>query len=218
MQAAFANVEPRARVPRNRESHEVRHRTAGHEEAVRLGGQSQQLDQPPDHLILDDRGRVVELGDLWIHSGGQHIRQHREGAPRADHPAPEPRMDVAGRVGEYIALEFFVDVGRRGRFARRGGAGQPFADVGGHGAPDGALPHGPQVLEHLVHHAVAELAQLLPVPRALGVEAKLRRGPRSGRRRARARGGSRGLPGSSELSHSPLRRSAGLHRMNPTTK
>ena len=84
-------------------------------------------------------------------------------------------MDVAGRVRKHVALEFFVDVSGVCRLARGGSAGQPFAHVGGHGLPDGALPHRTQVLEHLVHHAVAELAELLPPPRALGVEANLRR-------------------------------------------
>jgi len=55
---------------------------------MRLGGEPQQLDQPPDHLILDHRRRVIELGDLRIHSGGQHIRQHREGRPR---PMTQPQ-------------------------------------------------------------------------------------------------------------------------------
>ena len=185
---------------------------------MRLGGESQQLDQPPDHLILHHRRRVIEFGNLWIHSGGQHVRQHREGRPRPDDPAPEARMDVTGRVGKHVALEFFVYIRGGGRLARDGSAGQPLAHVGWHGPPHGALPHRAQVLEHLVHHAVAEQTKLFPAARVGRVEAKLRRGPRNGRRRVRARRGNRGLPGSSGLSHSPLRRSAGLPRMNPTAK
>ena len=142
---------------------------------MRFGGKSQQLDQPPDHLILHDRGRVVELGDLGVHARSEQIGEHRQWRPGADHPAPEARMDVAGRVGQDVALEFFVHVRRRRRFARDARAGQPFAHVGGHGPPHGAFSHRTQVLEHLVHHAVAEQAELFPAACVGRVEANLRR-------------------------------------------
>jgi len=174
LEAALADIEPRAGVAGDRETHEVRHRPAGDEQAVRAPGKSEQLDEPSDHLVLHHGRRVVELGDLGIHPGRQHVGQHAHRCPRPDHPAPEARMDVAGGVGEHVALEFLVDVRRRRRLARRR-AGQPRAHLGRDRPPDGAFPRGPQILEHLVHHAMAELAQLLPLLCALRVEANLRR-------------------------------------------
>ncbi len=140
---------------------------------MRARGKSQQLDEPGNHLVLHDGRRVVELGDLGIHPGRQHVGQHAHRRPRPDYPAPEARMDVAGGVGEYVALEFLVDVRRRRRLARRR-AGQPRVHLSRDPPPHRAFPRGPQILEHIVHHAMAELAQLLPLLCALRVEAKLR--------------------------------------------
>jgi hypothetical protein len=178
-QPILAHVESGARVPRNRQAHEVRHRTAGHEQAMRPGRHSQQLHQPADDLVFHDRGCVVEFGDLRVHPGREHVGEHRHRGPGPDHPAPEAGMDVAGGVGKHIALELVVDVGRRGRRTWRR-TGQPPAHRSGNGAPDRALARGPEVLQHLVHHLVAEQAQLFPPAVALGVEGDLWLGHRPG--------------------------------------
>jgi hypothetical protein len=47
------------------------------------------------------------------------------------------------------------------------------AHVGGHGPPHGTLAGGPQVREHLVHHLMAEPAQLVPPAFVRGVETNL---------------------------------------------
>ena len=67
MEPTLAHVVARARIPRDRETDEVRHRAARDEQAVRARGQSEKLDEPADHLILHDCRRVVEFGDLWVH-------------------------------------------------------------------------------------------------------------------------------------------------------
>ena len=169
--STLAHVEARACVPPP-QADEIGHRAAGHEQPVRTGRQAKQLDEPADHLILHDGGRVVELGDLWVHSRGQHVGQHRERRARADHPAPEAWVNVTRGVGQDIALELFVDGGGCGRLAGHRSR-KPLADLGGHVAPDGTLSRRAEVLEHVIHHLVAQHAQLLPPARVGGVETHL---------------------------------------------
>ena len=146
---------------------------------MRAGRKAEQLDQPADDLVFDDRGRVIELGDLRIHARGEHVGEHGERGAGADHPAPEAWMDVAGGVGQHVALELLIDL-RGGRRVARRGSRQPLAHLGGHRPPDGTLARGPQEFEHLVHHQVAEVAQLVPPAVVGGVERDLRLGHSGG--------------------------------------
>ena len=157
-----ADVEAGARVPRYGQADEIRHRAARDQQSARAGRKPEQLHKPRDHPVLDQSRGVIELGHLRIHSRRQHVGEHPERRAGPDHPAPESRVDVARGVGEDVALELLVHGRRRGGLERQR-LGEPCPHVGRDGAPSRARANRGEIVEHVVHHTVAEGAELVPV-------------------------------------------------------
>ena len=164
LQPLRADVEAGPVVPGHRQAHKVRDGGAAHQQAARAGREAQQLGHPADHLPLHQGRGLIVAGEVRVHPRGQHVGEHREGGPRAHHPAPEAGVDVAGGIGEDVLAELAVH-GRRIGGAAGHGLVQGGAGLGGHGAPYRALAHALEIVQHVVHHAVAERAELAPVGR-----------------------------------------------------
>ncbi len=178
LQPVRPDVEPRPGVPRHREANEVRDGSSAHQQPARLRGEAEQLGHPPDHLSLHQRRRLIVPCEVRVHARRQHVGQHGERRARAHHPAPEAGVDVSVGIGEDVLAELLVDHRRIGGLAR-GGLVQCRACSGGHRLPDRPLAHPLQIVHHVVHHAVAERAELAPVG---GIEGLFR--TRLGRHRA----------------------------------
>src|SRR6266566_2040470 len=115
---------------------------------------------------------LAMLADMLASGMNPQVAEYGERRPRSDHPTPETRMRVAGRVGQDIALECLVH-GLGGRRLARHRPRQTGAHVGGDGTPHGPLAGRTQILEHVVHHAVAERPELLPLACVGGIERDL---------------------------------------------
>ncbi len=83
------------------------------------------------------------------------------------HPAHEARVQVAGRVGLHQALEVVIHC-LRWRWAAGQWLPQFLAQRFWHRLPDGAVPKGRKMIEHIIDHAVSEGAQICPV---IGIKA-----------------------------------------------
>ena len=116
--AQSPHVERRPGLTRHRQAHEVGHGSAAHDEAARRGGETQGLLEPVEDLVLDQAGAVVEAAHVRVHAGRKHLGEGREGRARADHPAPEPRVDVPGGEGQDAIEE--VPVGASSPWPTRG--------------------------------------------------------------------------------------------------
>ena len=95
----------------DREPERARHRSAGNEHAARAG-HPEQLGQPSDDLVLDQRRRLVESAEVRVEPRRQHVGHHPEWRPGAHHPPREARMQVAVRVWQHVLDE--LGVGRVG--------------------------------------------------------------------------------------------------------
>ena len=154
-------------VAGHRQSDQVRGRAAAGQQAAGCSGKAQHLFEPLHHLFLDVVGTVmVQPAGVGIHGSGEEFGKRAGDRARAEDPPPEPWMDVPRRVGQHVLAELFVHLLRRLRVQRKGTAEMGLGLVGDV-LPGWPLPERPQVVEHLVHHAMAERAHGFPI---LGIQ------------------------------------------------
>ena len=137
-------------------------RGAGHQHTRCIGRKPQHLARPGDDLSLHlDRG-VISAAEVGVQPGGKKLSQHAHRVAAAMHPAHEPRVEVAGRIGKDQAAEIRIHILRRGGIARQL-APQFAAHFVGHRTPDRTLPQRLKVVEHVIEHTVTKHAQAGPI-------------------------------------------------------
>ncbi len=159
VRAAFG---PKRRGAGGQDRDQVGHGRAGDEQAAGGGGEAEQLGHPARHLALHlDRG-VVAPAEVGVEPSRQHLGQHARQVAAAVHPAHEPRMAVAHRVGQHLAHEIVMGRGDplpRPRQARAESAARLIV----HRPPDRAVAQALQVVEHVVEHAMRLRAIARPI-------------------------------------------------------
>jgi hypothetical protein len=153
--ALAPHVESCERITRDRQADEVGHRTAAHQQAARVRGESDDLLAPLHDLRLDVVRHVVAAADIRIDDRREKIGYRRERRAVAHEPRPETRVRVADRVRQHQFLE--IGIGRFGaeRLARCR-ALQACDDGVRHRLPDRAFTDGLQVVEAVVDRAVGQ--------------------------------------------------------------
>ena len=156
----------RGPVTRGRQRDQGRRRTPAHQQAhAALGGKPDQLHQPPHGGPLDvDRG-VVAARAARIQRRREKIGDDADGRWRRVHPAEEPRVAVAHRVGQNGRAESLqhglrCDAAGAEWLLYQGGA------LGGtHRVEDGRGAYAGEVVGHEVVRFVGEPAEVLGVER-----------------------------------------------------
>ena len=161
--AEFAHVEPGARMTRDREPEHIRHRAAAHQHAARVTRESHQLGEPGDHLQFDELRRLVESGAMRVHPGGEHVGHHAERRAVPLNPAPEAGMPVSVRERKHVRDEIVVCALGGLRLSRERLGRYRVPNVLGHRLPGTSVPERLQEIEGVVHHAVSEGTEGLPV-------------------------------------------------------
>src|SRR5262245_24434656 len=115
---------------------------------------------------------MIAATHVGIHSGSQHFGHRAQRRTGPDHPAPETRVNVPHRVRENVFLEVPVSpfCAFRQTWYR---APEARSELGRDRAPYGPVAHGSEILQQIIHHAVAQRAKLVPVLRVerfLGLE------------------------------------------------
>ena len=140
---------------------EVGHRAAGDQNAGGFGRHADHLGGPGHHLAFDQHGGVIAAADVGVEAGGDHFGQHSHHIAAAMDPAHEARVGVAGDVSDQ-AFDVLIDFSGFGGCERERKV-QRIAHFGGHFTPGGDVAEIAQVIDHIVHHAMAEGADLLPI-------------------------------------------------------
>ncbi len=117
---------------------------------------------------------MVAAAEIGVQPGRQHFREHADRGAAAMHPAHEAGMNVAGRIGRDEIAELAIDLAEFGRPARQFLA-KPRPHVIGYRLPDRARADRCDMIDHVVEHAMALGADLVPV---LRIERLARLGPR----------------------------------------
>ena len=149
-------------MSRDRESEHVRHRAADDEDAARVGRKTGELREPRDHLMFDERRRVIEAGHVRIERRREHVREHRQRHAAPLNPSPETGMDVAVRIRQHALGELAIR-GVRAFAARRQRLVKRRANLIRHRPPRRPLTNRREVVDHVVDHLVRERAECVPV-------------------------------------------------------
>ena len=119
---------------------------------------------PQRDLPLDVQRDVIAAAAIGVETGRQHFGDHPDRRARALHPAHEQRMRIADREGLYVTIEFRQRGPEVAAFERQRAAKEGFRLIAGR-APDGALAHIANMVDHRVERAMGLCPKRLPVGR-----------------------------------------------------
>ena len=168
VQPLGSHVKTRLRVPRHRETQDVRHRAATDQQPARRRGHPHQLGEPGDHLQLHQLGRLIQPRQMRIHAGGEHVGHHTQRGAVALDPAPEPGVSVAIGEGENLPHELLVGHFRGLSSHREGLPRQRGSYLTRNRLPGARIGQVANKGERVVHHAVGEGSKGVPVLRVEG--------------------------------------------------
>ncbi len=146
---------------------QIGRRGAGDEQSSGGCREVEQIGHPTDDLALHLDGRMIAPAKVGVQPGGEHLADDPRRISAAMHPTHEPRMDVAGGVGEDQPLELGGDIGEIHRAARQRRR-QFAAQCGGHLLPDRLVANVARVVENAIEARMGGGAKRLPVPRIEG--------------------------------------------------
>ena len=107
---------------------------------------------------------MIAAAAIGVETGRQHFGDHPDRRARSLNPAHEQRMRIADRKGLDVTIEFRQRCPEIPAFERQGAAKERFRLVAGR-APDGALAHIANVVDHRVERAMGLRPKRLPVGR-----------------------------------------------------
>jgi hypothetical protein len=149
---------------RGREPEEVRHRTAGGEQACRACRKLKPARHPVDDAFFDVNAAVIAAAAIGVECGRSHFREHAAGRSSAVNPAPEARMGVAGAKRQDQFAQIGADLMHVLRKARRR-FGQALLHRFRHGRPHRTVSGVLQSRDQRVQQRMSLAAEGLPVRR-----------------------------------------------------
>src|SRR5665213_4326839 len=163
LNAILANIDAklaRFREASDAECERARHGSTGDEHAA-SARHSQQLCEPVNQLLFDERWRLIEARHVRVEAGREHVGHHSERGSVSLDPTKESRMKISIRVWQNILHE--VEISRlRANSRARNGFHERFPHGGRHLTPGWLLPETCEMSEHVVHHPVRECAEGSP--------------------------------------------------------
>ena len=165
--AVFAHVDARLGVSRDGQADDIGHRSAADQRAARRGGKPHHLLAPVDHLAVHQGSGMIAAAEVRALDRRKKVAKRPGEIARAHVPGPEPRMDVAHRVGHQVLGKLAIDLGQ-GRRGSRQRTGEGGFHLRRHLLPHRAIADVAQIADGVVDDPVRQGPHVLPVA---GVEA-----------------------------------------------
>ena len=163
-ESVFADGRPERARARDQHGQEVRRRRPDGDDAAGFRRHAEEIAKPADDLSFYIDGSVIASSNVRIHRSGKQFGERARRRSAAVDPSEETRVNVAGRVRQYVADELAVHVVER-RGVERHRRTQPFANVLRHLLPDGPLAHVLEVVDGVVERGMTQRTKRVPVLR-----------------------------------------------------
>ena len=158
----MTDVVTRLCVACSRQSDEGCHRSPAHHQAAGGVGKVEQHPAPVDDLTLDIDGAVVAPAEVGVHGRRERVGNDCARCAGAMHPAEEPRMRVARRIGQDEPDEVVTDFLGTLRLYRQC-LGERLLHVVGHRGPDRPVADAFGIIERDIEHAMGKRPKFGPI-------------------------------------------------------